>query len=109
MEALSPQYRWFSLVANRVMVVEVAPVLSEAHGPGEPSQIGGYLMTLARRMQMRKHGSTRRCSMSGIQGKDQKGQNLRDSREKLRKRSSYKRLQKEKAKGLPLALQVGRR
>lgn len=31
-----------------------APGLSEARGLGAPSQVGGYLMTLARRVQMIK-------------------------------------------------------
>lgn len=48
MEALSPQCRWSSLVVRWVMVVVEAPILSEAHGPRESSQVGGYLMKLAK-------------------------------------------------------------
>lgn len=49
MEAWSPQCRWSSPGAKGVMVGGVAPVLSEARGLGEPSRVGGYLMTLAER------------------------------------------------------------
>lgn len=51
MEVLSPQYHWFFLEAKAVMVEVEEPVLSETHGLGEPSQAGGYLMTLAKRVQ----------------------------------------------------------
>lgn len=57
MEALSLQCHWSSLVAKGVMVGVEAPILSEAHGLGEQPRVGGYLMTLAKRVQIRKHDS----------------------------------------------------
>lgn len=68
------------------MVEVEEPVLSETHGLGEPSQVGGYLMTLARREQVRKHGSTGELTKE----KDQKGreQGLRDLSDESRKKQS---------------------
>lgn len=46
--ALSPQCHWSFLEAKEVMAEVEEPALSETHGLGEPSQAGGYLMTLAK-------------------------------------------------------------
>ena len=54
MEAWSPQCHWSSLVAEGAEVGVEAPGPSEARGLGAPSQVGGYLMTLARRVQVIK-------------------------------------------------------
>ena len=54
MEAWNPQCHWSSLGAEEAEVGVEAPGLSEARGLGAPSQVGGYLMTLARRVQVIK-------------------------------------------------------
>ena len=54
MEAWSPQCHWSSPVAKGVMVELEAPILSEAPGLGELSQVEGYLMTQAGRVQVIK-------------------------------------------------------
>lgn len=50
MEVWSPQCHWSFPVAKGVMVGVEVPVLSEAPGLGESSQVGCYLMTQARRV-----------------------------------------------------------
>ena len=57
MEAWSPQCHWSSLGAEGAEVGVEEQGLSEARGLGEPSQVAGYLMTLARRVP-KKHSST---------------------------------------------------
>lgn len=57
MEALSPQCRWSSPVAKGVKVGLEAPVLPEARGLEEPSRVGDYLRTPARRVQTINSGS----------------------------------------------------
>ena len=52
MEAWSLQCHWSSPVAEGVQAAVEAPGLSEARGLGGPSQVGGYLMTLTRKMQV---------------------------------------------------------
>ena len=62
MEAWSPQCHWSSLEAKGVTVGVEVPGLSEVHGPGGPSQAGGYLMTPARTVQVIKKKKKKRLN-----------------------------------------------
>lgn len=91
MEVLSPQCRWSFLVAKGVMVEVEEPVPSETRGLGEPAQVGGCLMTLARREQVRKHGSIGGW-FTRTKEKDQKGRDLgEESRKTQSSQGGYRK------------------
>ena len=90
MEAWSPQCHWSSPVAKGVMVELEAPILSEAPGLGELSQVEGYLMTQAGRVQVIKKKKKLYQEMRHMTSEKGKGLEKEETGSKSLKQSTKK-------------------